>query len=91
MSTLMVSAEGASVRRRGSGKPRLIVRGARRKHCSEVLRKLGTLQNQDDGENRRSAIHDYNPYLIFGSQNSKARKALADLLKALQDALSAKA
>lgn len=91
MATLMVSAEGASVRRRGSGKPKLIVRGQRRKITVKALRELQTLLNQDDHENRRSAIHNYNPYFVLGSSNGTVRKALEKVMAALEAAIQAKA
>jgi hypothetical protein len=91
MATIMVSAEGASVRRRGSGKPKLVVRGQRRKAVIDSLRKLTTLQNQDAAENRRAAVHDYNPYLIFGDPNSRQSKALTTILEALDRAKNLKA
>lgn len=91
MPTMMVSAEGASVRRRGSGKPRLVVRGQRRKTTAELLHKLQTLINQDDAENRRSAIHNYNAYFVLGPASGRVRTALGHVMKALQDAMNAKA
>lgn len=90
MATILVSAEGASVRRRGSGKPRLVVRGRRRKAVVDCKRKLIVLANQDWAENRRSAINDYNPYLVLGAPNSKVMKALETLQEALQRALDEK-
>lgn len=91
MPTLMVSAEGASVRRRGSGKPKLIVRGLRRKITVDCLSKLQTLLNQDDHENRRSAINNYNPYFVLGPSNGAVRKALEKVMMALDNAIKAKA
>lgn len=91
MPTLMVSAEGASVRRRGSGKPKLIVRGQRRKITVATLAKLQTLINQDDHENRRSAINNYNPYFVLGPSGGRVRTALERVMKSLEDAIKAKA
>lgn len=91
MSSLIVSAEGVSVRRRGSGKPRIVVRGNRRKAAQRAKRALQTLMNQDDHENRRSAINSYNPYLILGTADSRIRASFEKVQKAIQDALDAKA
>jgi hypothetical protein len=90
MPTIMVSAEGASVRRRGSGKPKLVVRGRRRKAVADCIRKLTTLQNQDFAENRRAAVNDYTAYLVLGDPNSRQSKAIMTLLEALEKAMNHK-
>lgn len=90
MATIMVSAEGASIRRRGSGKPKLVVRGQRRKAVADCIRKLHTLQNQEAREDRRAAVNDYNAYLILGDPNSKQSKALSVILDVLDRAMKIK-
>lgn len=90
MATILVSAEGASVRRKGTGKPKVVVRGRRRTSVVKSLHALASLENQDYSENRRGALNDYNPYLILGSSNSKVRKAFETLQEALQKALDEK-
>lgn len=89
MSAIIVSVEGMTVRRT-SGKPKLLVRGRRRKACQKALRALQTLFNQDDFEQRRSTQMGYNPYLVLGTPRSSYRNAYTLLANTLIEALAAK-
>jgi len=90
MSTVLVSIEGVSVRRH-NGKPKLLVRGRRRKAASKLKRALETLESQDWQENRRSAMNRYDPLLILGAANSRHANAVALLKQRLAEVLAAKA
>lgn len=90
MPSIHVSVEGVSSRRR-AGKPRLLLRGQRRKAATKALQQLKHLENQEFAENRRSAVNNYNPFLILGAGNSRYSSALALLKDRLTEALKATA
>jgi len=85
----MISVEGVSVRR-NSGKPKMLVRGRRRKAVKNCLKQLKNVFNQDWYENRRAALNNYDAYLILGASNSAASKAMVTIQAALEKALAAK-
>lgn len=91
MASTLVSIEGVPVAKGRRGKPRLLVRGRRRKAAVKALHHLQVLENQDFAENTRAAKNFYTPYLILGTPGSKVDKAFDTLTTALNDALKAKA
>lgn len=88
--TVLVSVEGVGSRRR-SGKPRILLRGQRRKAANKALAALKHLENQEFFEGRRSAANSYDPFLILGAGNSRYNTAVTLLKTRLEEALSAKA
>ena len=89
MSAIIISVEGVSVKP-GSGKPKLLVRGRRRKACKKLLQALTSMFNQDLAEERRATNIGYNPFLVLGATNSKFNKALNDLNNRMVEVLNAK-
>lgn len=90
MPSILVSVEGVSSRRT-TGKPRLLLRRQRRKIAKNLLRQLKNMENQEFAENRRSAINNYEPFMVFGAANSRYNTALALLKDRLIAALAATA
>lgn len=89
MATIFLSVEGVPGKRT-NGKPRLLLRGQRRKICVKVLRMLKTLENQEFYEARRATQNRYDPFLVLGAATSKFSKAHAELKKRLEEALATK-
>ncbi len=89
MPGVIVSVEGVVVRR-SSGKPRLLLRGRRRKACQKLLKALQVLVNQDEFEARRSTKLNYNPFLVLGDTRSGPRTAVSTLVNRLNEVLRAK-
>lgn len=90
MASVFLSVEGVSSRRR-SGKPRLLLRGMRRKMAKKALNALIHLNNQEFAEARRSTEQGYNGYYILGASNSRFATAAATLKARLEEVLAAKA
>lgn len=90
MARMFVSIEGVPVPRHSRQKPRLLVRGKRRRQLVRAIKALKSLSNQDFAEGRRGAVHNYTPYLILGSQNSVHNSRYRGLLDRLEEALAAK-
>lgn len=90
MGTLFLSVQGTNTRRR-SGKPVFLLRKRRRATAIKLLAQLNVLENQEFAENSRSAINNYDPFLILGASNSRFSNAVALLKSRLQEALNAKA
>lgn len=91
MASMMISIEGVPVPRSSRGKPKLLVRGKRRTQLKRAIKALQSLSAQDFAESRRAASHNYTPFMVIGSQNSRATGSYNTLLARLQEAVAAKA
>lgn len=90
MATTMVDVQGVSLKRTRL-KPKLLVRGQRRKALMKAKRALHSLENQDFAEERRASNNGYTPFTVFGNPSSAFRSALVKLKTRIDEALAAKA
>lgn len=90
MATVLVDVQGVSLKRTRL-KPKLLVRGQRRKSLVKLKRALQSLENQDFNEERRASNNGYTPYVIFGNPTSAYRSALVKLKARVEESLAAKA
>lgn len=72
------------------GAPRKLLRGRTRTTVRRSIAMLTGLQNIDTREQRRATELKYEPFLLFGKENSRDRNALSNLLKRLRDLMDAK-
>jgi len=86
----LISAEGVPVRR-NSGKPKLLLRGRRRKAAIHLVKALQVMANQDFAENRRAALNKYSPFFALGNPNSNYNIWAGKLIARLEEVLKAKA
>ena len=90
MATTLIDVQGVSLKRT-RGKPKLLVRGNRRKALNKAKRALASLENQDFAEERRASNNNYSPFVVFGAPSSAVRGALVKLKARIDECLAAKA
>jgi len=71
-------------------KPRLLLRGRRRKAVQKLLHAAQVVKRQDDAETNRGARKGYNPYLWRGIPQSASDKALTQVITRSAQVLAAK-
>lgn len=90
MASISASSERRGVTGSNRGKPKIVIRGRRRKSAKKALRSLKQVFNQDFAENSRAAVRNYRAYLITGNSNSAIFGQFEAVIDRLEKSLAAK-
>lgn len=89
MSILAPELEPVFAPKANPGKPKKIIRGARRRVAKAALQKLSLVLSQDEREIARGERYNYDPLAIAGSAGSADKKAFQKVIDRLSLALEA--
>lgn len=90
MSAMITELEEVVAPMTGGQKPKLAIRGPRRRQAKKALKSLQTIMNEDAREQRRSEKYQYAPLPVMGNPGSTDNNAFKRAIGRLMTILAAR-
>lgn len=91
MANVIMSSSGRRLSSGNRGKPRMVLRGLRRRKVKKLRDTILVVMHEDSKEERRAEAQGYDPYLLKGETGGTWDKAMRSVLARCNNALAEKA